>query len=220
MFGENYAGQNVLANDSDADGDSLTAVLVGSPQNGSLVLNASGSFSYTPNEGFAGEDSFTYRASDGQAQSNVATVTLTVAEPENRAPQAVADDFGSDFAGANVLANDSDPDGDSLTAILVNSTSNGSLQLNADGSFSYTPNTGYVGPDSFSYRASDGELNSDVVTVNLSVPTPGRVRRRSRWTMISAATTPMATCWTTTCMPTPVNWKRSRCQTPKAASWS
>lgn len=68
----------VLANDTDADGNPLTAVRVTGPSNGSLTLNANGSFSYTPNPNFIGSDGFTYKANDGQADSNIATVTITV----------------------------------------------------------------------------------------------------------------------------------------------
>ena len=75
----------VLANDYDAEGDSLTAVLVSGPANGSLTLNANGSFVYTPNTHWNGTDSFTYRANDGTVSSNLATVTVTV-KPVNDAP--------------------------------------------------------------------------------------------------------------------------------------
>jgi VCBS repeat-containing protein len=79
----NVAAAGVLGNDTDANGDALTAVLVAGPTNGSLTLNANGSFSYTPNSGFSGNDTFTYKASDGALQSNTATVTITVgAQPK------------------------------------------------------------------------------------------------------------------------------------------
>ena len=70
----------VLKNDTDANGDPLTAVLFSNPANGTLALNAKGAFTYTPNAGYIGTDTFTYQASDGKAQSNVATVTITVAK--------------------------------------------------------------------------------------------------------------------------------------------
>jgi hypothetical protein len=72
------AAPGVLGNDSDADGDPLTAVLVSDVSNGTLTLNSDGSFSYTPDGGFSGSDSFAYVANDGQADSNLATVSLTV----------------------------------------------------------------------------------------------------------------------------------------------
>jgi hypothetical protein len=72
------AAPGVLANDADADGDALTAVLVTGPSHGTLVLNANGSFTYTPNSGFNGADGFTYRANDGTDSSGLSTVTITV----------------------------------------------------------------------------------------------------------------------------------------------
>src|SRR5213075_3252602 len=68
----------VLANDTDVDGDTLTVALVNGPGHGSVTLNGDGSFTYAPTANFNGTDSFTYRANDGTADGNVATVTLTV----------------------------------------------------------------------------------------------------------------------------------------------
>jgi VCBS repeat-containing protein len=164
----------VLANDSDPDGDPLTAVLVTGPTHGSLTLNANGSFSYTPAANFAGSDSFSYRASDGTLTSNVATVTISVTAT-NDTPAGVADAYTTaedtvlTVPAPGVLANDSDPDGVPLTAALVTGPSHGSLTLNANGSFSYTPAANFAGSDSFSYRASDGSLNSNPVTVTITV---------------------------------------------------
>jgi VCBS repeat-containing protein len=164
----------VLGNDSDPDGDPLTAVLVTAPSHGSLTLNANGSFSYTPAADFAGSDSFSYRASDGTLTSNVATVAISVTAV-NDVPVAAGDAFSTaedtvlTVAAPGVLGNDSDPDGDPLTAVLVRAPSHGSLTLNANGSFSYTPAADFAGSDSFSYRASDGTLTSNVATVAISV---------------------------------------------------
>lgn len=74
----NIAAKGVLQNDTDADGDVLTAVLVTQPTGGTVSLTGDGAFSYSPNAGFTGTDSFTYKASDGKAASNTATVTITV----------------------------------------------------------------------------------------------------------------------------------------------
>jgi VCBS repeat-containing protein len=101
------------------------------------------------------------------------TAYLTIVT--NSGPAAVADSYGVDedaalvVAAAGVLGNDSDPDADSLTAQLVSDVSNGTLVLNADGSFTYTPDADFNGQDSFSYRASDGELSTDPVTVTITV---------------------------------------------------
>jgi hypothetical protein len=170
----NVAAAGVLANDTDAGNDPLTAVLVAGPANGALTLNADGSFSYTPNANFNGGDSFTYNANDGAAGSNIATVTLTV-NAVNDAPVAVADAYSTDedtalnIAAAGVLSNDSDVEGDPLSAVLASGPANGILTLNADGSFTYMPNANFNGGDSFTYNANDSALDSNVVTVAITV---------------------------------------------------
>ena len=169
----------MLGNDSDADGDPLTAVLVSGPSHGTLTLNPDGSFSYTPNANYNGPDSFVYRASDGTAQSGDTTVTLSVNSVPD-APAGTIDGTGGTYTTAEdgsltvpaltgVLGNDVDGDGDPLTAVLVSGPSHGTLTLNPDGSFVYTPDANYNGPDSFVYRASDGTLQSGDTTVILTV---------------------------------------------------
>ena len=170
----NVSSPGVLANDTDADTNTLTAVLVSGPTHGSLTLNADGSFSYTPAADYTGPDSFTYRANDGTTNSGVATVSLTVT-PANDAPVAVNDSYTTaedttlNVSSPGVLANDTDADTNTLTAALVSGPTHGSLTLNANGSFSYTPAADYTGPDSFTYRANDGTTNSGVATVSLTV---------------------------------------------------
>ena len=112
----NLAAPGVLGNDSDVDVDTLTAVLVSGPANGTLTLNPDGSFSYTPNANSNGSDSFTYKASDGLVDSNVATVTITVSAA-NDAPVALDDAYSVDadntlnVAAPGVLGNVSDVEG-------------------------------------------------------------------------------------------------------------
>jgi VCBS repeat-containing protein len=164
----------VLGNDSDVDGPSLSAILVSSAASGTVTLNANGSFSYSPNPSFVGADSFSYQASDGLAESGVATVSITVT-PVNRPPVAANDAYSTaeDTPGVldapGVLGNDTDPEGQSLSAILVSPAANGTLILNANGSFSYSPNPNFNGSDSFTYKASDGVSESGVVTVSITV---------------------------------------------------
>jgi len=74
-----------------------------------------------------------------------------------------------DVAAPGVLTNDSDPENDPLTAVLVSNVSNGNLTLNSDGSFSYTPNANFNGSDSFTYTANDGTASSNVATVTITV---------------------------------------------------
>jgi len=160
---------NVLANDSDIDGDALTTVLAASPQNGTVAVNADQSVTYTPNAGFVGNDAFTYSASDGSALSGPATVTVTVSDQ----PQAVGDSYAINedttlnVASPGVLGNDQ------LTgvasAVLVTPPSSGSLGLNSDGSFTYTPSADYWGSDSFTYKFTSGGVESTLAAVDLTV---------------------------------------------------
>jgi VCBS repeat-containing protein len=207
------AAPGVLGNDTDPDGDPLNAVLVSGPSHGTLTLNADGSFGYTPAADFAGTDAFSYRASDGALSSNPATVTLTVA-PVNDAPVAAADAYSTvedtalTVAAPGVLGNDTDPDGDPLTAVLVSGPGHGTLTLNADGSFGYTPAADFAGTDAFSYRASDGALSSNPATVTITV-TRSTTPRPPPWTLTARWRTPPSPwrrrgCWATTPTRTPI----------------
>ena len=112
----NIAAPGVLANDSDVDGDSLTAVLDTTTSNGTLTLNTAGSFSYTPDPDFNGIDTFTYTGSDGSGGTATATVTVTVTAVND--PPVAHDDSEATKEDTSViisvLSNDSDPDGDGL----------------------------------------------------------------------------------------------------------
>lgn len=164
----------VLANDADLEGDALTVALVAGPAHGSVTLNADGSFQYTPAANYSGVDQFTYQATDGSLVSNVATATINVAAV-NDAPIAAANSYSLNedttlaVSAPGVLGNDSDADGDALSARLVADVAHGALAFNADGSFEYTPAANFFGADSFTYVANDGVADSTVVTVTLSV---------------------------------------------------
>ena len=174
--GESAPG--VLGNDSDPDGDQLSAVLVDEPAHGSVTLLPDGGYLYLSTFGFVGVDTFTYRADDGVAQSNLATVSMTVTAPVNRAPVAV-DDVGVVGSGGStgesapgVLGNDSDPDGDQLSAVLVDEPAHGSVTLLPDGGYLYLSTFGFVGVDTFTYRADDGVAQSNLATVSMTVTAP------------------------------------------------
>ena len=171
------AVDGVLSNDSDNENDHLTAHLIQPPNHGTLTLGPDGSFSYQPNAEFHGTDEFTYNVSDGNDSSTVATVRLEI-EEVNDTPIAASDVYFADqnsnveIRGENgVLRNDTDSDSESITAELTAATSSGALTFNADGSFSYTPNAGFVGEDSFRYVASDGNSRSAETEVSLFVGT-------------------------------------------------
>ncbi|GAB5405833.1 MAG: hypothetical protein Aurels2KO_40640 [Aureliella sp.] len=158
---------------ADIDGDTLTFSVLSGPANGTVTINA-GVATYTPNANFNGSDSFTFRANDGTTSSSPATISISVAAV-NDLPVSASDSASLDqdtpltVNAPGVLSNDSDVDGDSLTASLVTDPASGTVSLSADGSFTYTPATGFVGTDSFSYRANDGTGFGNTVTVNLTV---------------------------------------------------
>ncbi|BAV04820.1 thrombospondin type 3 repeat family [Filimonas lacunae] len=171
---------NVLANDSDADGDPLTASLVTQPLNGTITFNADGAFTYTPTTGFSGTETFTYQACDTASPQlcDSKLISITVQAPGNRAPVAQADSIATiqdTPVSGNVLSNDSDADMDTLTATVVTMPAQGTLVLNGNGNFTYTPADGYTGVDSFTYKACDNRtpaLCSDVITVRVKIVPP------------------------------------------------
>jgi len=161
----------VLANDSDAEGDSLAAVLVSSPSHGNLTLNADGSFSYTPAGNYNGSDSFTYQTKDlYNALSNVATVSITVNAvndaPVCASPQSASTNEDTALNGSVVCT---DVDQDMLTYSSVSNPSHGTLTLNSNGTFTYTPAANYNGSDSFTFKANDGTVDSNVATFNVTI---------------------------------------------------
>ncbi|MFE7506640.1 LamG-like jellyroll fold domain-containing protein [Promicromonospora sp. NPDC057488] len=176
------AAPGLLANDTDLDGDDLTATGLTQPAHGDVVLSANGSFTYTPDSGFFGTDTFTYKASDGAATSAATTVTITVEEgeqpPVNTAPVAGNDAYAAvggqplTLPAPGVLANDTDEDGNVLTATAVTQPANGRVTLEADGSFTYVSDDGYSGKDVFTYKASDGAATSAPATVTITVKSP------------------------------------------------
>jgi VCBS repeat-containing protein len=115
---------------------------------------------------------YTYTVDDGNGGSDTASVNVTVTEIPNTDPVAEDDSFTTDedtILSENVLGNDSDEDGDDLTVTLLSEVTNGSLTLNPDSSFDYTPRQNFFGSDSFSYEVNDGNGGTDTATVNLTV---------------------------------------------------
>ena len=182
------AVSGVLSNDIDIDGNVLTAIKVTDPAHGTLSLNTGGSFVYTPTASFNGVDSFTYKANDGLASSNIATVTVTVNpvnepvnEPVDDPPVAIDDNYSVyqdavlTVGAPGVLDNDISISRALLTTIKVTDPAHGTLTLNADGSFVYIPTANFNGVDSFTYKANSGSANSNVATVTITINPPGVV---------------------------------------------
>jgi VCBS repeat-containing protein len=182
---------------SDVDGDPLVAAIVTAPAHGALTVDADGSFTYKPEADYNGADSFTFRVNDGQADSDIATVSLTV-RPVNDAP--VASDVAVTVAEGDSLRFDplqgaSDVDGDRLTATVVQEPAHGTLTVNADGSFSYTPAVDFFGSDSFSYRVSDGVADSGLASFYFDVTRADRAPTATGGLVTGMEDTPLVLTW-------------------------
>ncbi|MBC7129376.1 MAG: tandem-95 repeat protein, partial [Thermoplasmatales archaeon] len=164
----------VLENDYDADGDALSAILVSEPSHGSLTFNSNGSFIYTPQENYYGQDSFTYKAYDGKDYSNIATIYINITAV-NDAPFAVDDIATTDEdipIYINLTSNDYDIDGSiDLTSIeITQNPSHGSLNVYSNGTVLYTPDANYYGSDSFKYKVKDNSNAwSNEACVNITI---------------------------------------------------
>ena len=163
------AANTLLGNDSDIDGDSLSILSVQGAVNGTVKLE-NGNVVFTPAKDVNGTGSFTYTVSDGHGGTSTATVTVGI-NAVNDAPVAKPDIASTQEdkpVTLNVLANDSDVDGDSLSVTSA-SASNGSVTVNADGTLTYTPKANFSGSDSITYTISDGHGGTASSTVALSV---------------------------------------------------
>ncbi|MGB6382342.1 MAG: Ig-like domain-containing protein [Syntrophobacteria bacterium] len=171
---EDTASSGVTPSVTDPDnGDTHTFSIISQPANGTASVS-SNQLIYTPSADFNGTDSFTFKATDTGGLWVEGTASVTV-NPINDAPVAVNDAYSVDedttltVALPGILGNDTDIDGDPLSAVLVGNISNGTLTLNTDGSFVYTPNANFTGTDIFTYQANDTLANSLVATVTITV---------------------------------------------------
>ncbi|MFH1964459.1 MAG: Ig-like domain-containing protein [Acidobacteriota bacterium] len=162
---------NVLSNDNDPEGDAVSATLNSAPKNGTVKIQTDGQAVYTPAADFSGTDSFTYRAADTWGAASSATVSILVTG-ENRPPVAKKDSTSvakKSMVVFNVLANDTDPDGDSLELVEISTPANGTaFILTTSGDIEYKPEIWFKGTDSFTYIVSDGEEETTGI-VNVSV---------------------------------------------------
>ncbi|NNE68926.1 MAG: tandem-95 repeat protein [Rhodothermales bacterium] len=162
---------NVLENDSDGDGDTLSILQVTEPSNGTATI-VNGTVQYTPDENFFGEDSFSYLVSDGNGGTTSTTVTVTVTAV-NDAPVAVEDAFTTEEDApiilSTLLQNDFDVENSALSLGLVFAADKGLVSRNTDGTITYTPPAEFSGTDTFTYTVSDGEAESQPGRVTITV---------------------------------------------------
>lgn len=165
---------SLLSNDTDVDGDALSIVSVQAAQNGTVALNAAGNVVFVPAPGFSGTASFTYTVSDGNGGLSTATVKVLV-ESGNANPVATDDsvsgveDTAVVIPVSQLLANDSDPDGDTPFIQSVQDAVNGTVALDGEGNVVFTPAPDFSGPASFTYTVSDGNGGFATATVAVNV---------------------------------------------------
>jgi hypothetical protein len=163
-----------LGNDTDPENDTLTITSIATPANGTAIITGDGKISYTPNDDFAGTETFEYTITDGNGGTDTAKVTVTV-DNNSPAPDAL-DDSASTVSGSKVvidaLSNDTDPENDTLTITHIATPENGSANITGDGKISYTPNDNFTGTETFEYTISDGNGGPDTATVTVTVDDP------------------------------------------------
>ncbi|WP_016796114.1 Ig-like domain-containing protein, partial [Vibrio cyclitrophicus] len=154
---------------SDEDGDSLSFTKATDPSNGTVVVDENGDWTYTPNENYNGDDSFTVVVSDGQGGTDTITVNVGVT-PVNDLPVgedvSVTTDEDTPVSG---LLTATDADNDQLTFSKGTEPSNGSVVVDENGNWTYTPDENYNGSDSFTVVVTDGNGGIDTITVNVGV---------------------------------------------------
>ena len=163
------ATKEITLNGTDPDNDSLTYYVQSNPSNGTLGSLNGNTISYTPNTNWNGTDIFTYKVRDGNSDSNTGVVTITVTS-DNDAPNSnsITRNTTKDTA-VNIELSATDVEGSALTYIIVSNPSDGALTGLNGNTVNYTPRTSWTGTDSFTYKANDGELDSNISTVTIIV---------------------------------------------------
>ena len=186
------AGQGLLSHDVDPNGLPLQAELAAGPTSGgSITVSPDGSFTVTPDPGFAGKLTFTYRTFDAVAGSNTATVTVNLVNPPVASNHAYSVVVGRTLhvPAPGLLGDDTDPSGLPLTIGSHTSPTFGTLTMNPDGSFDYTPGTGLSGTDSFTYVATDGLASSASARVDITIePPPPPIASNHSYTTVAGQT--------------------------------
>ena len=190
-----YTAAQLLGNDTDVDGNTLTIASVTSGTGGTAVLNGNGTVTFTPTANFNGAASFSYTATDGLASSNTATVTVNVAAVNdapvaNNDTLAAVEDTPATYTAAQLLGNDTDVDGNTLTIASVTSGTGGTAVLNGNGTVTFTPTANFNGAASFSYTATDGLASSNTATVTVNVAAVNDAPVANNDTLAAAEDTP------------------------------
>ena len=162
---------DVLANDTDPDGDGLRVESVSAPAHGTTRVASDGGVTYTPAANYHGVDRFTYVVSDPDGLTAEAAVEVTVLSV-NDPPEAEDDEATTDEDRAltvDVLANDTDPDGDGLWVESVSAAAHGTTRIASDGGVTYTPAANYHGVDRFTYVVSDPDGLTAEAAVSVTV---------------------------------------------------
>lgn len=161
---------DVLANDTDADGDTLSVSNHSTPQHGTVAPSVGGTLTYTPAANYNGSDSFTYEVSDGHGGTDTATVNVTV-RSVNDTPIANNDTETTLEDAAvviDVLANDTDADGDNILISAITQPAHGAV-VEVNGKLRYTPTANYAGTDTFSYTIEDPAHAQATASVRVTV---------------------------------------------------
>lgn len=154
---------------TDVENDPLTYSIETVPTNGVLGAVSGNQVTYTPNLNFNGSDSFTFKANDGQADSNVATVNITI-NPVNDPPVASGQNITTDEDTAvTITLSASDPEGNPLSYAVVSEPANGALSAVADNQVTYTPGANFNGQDSFTFKANDGQTDGNTALISITV---------------------------------------------------
>lgn len=169
---------DVLAASTDPDGDTLTLLGATDGAGGSVVQDAQGRLVYTPRPDFAGRDAFTYTISDGNGGTSTAVVRVDVVNDAPTADDETASTPAGSPVAVDVLAGDTDANGDALTVkSFPSATANGTVVQLPDGRLQYTPNPGFRGTDSFEYVVQDtrGGTDTGLVTITVTNRAPDAV---------------------------------------------
>ena len=152
---------------SDEDGDALSFTVLSQPENGTLSGTAP-ALTYSPKANYSGSDSFTYKANDGSADSNTATVTISVASVNDKPVVSGQSVEVNEDGTVSITLTGSDEDGDTLSFTVLSQPKNGTLSGTAP-DLSYSPKANYSGSDSFTYKVNDGTADSNTATVTIAV---------------------------------------------------